>query len=216
VRLATTVRLETHARRVTIDSPLVRARRVTTVPHVMIEPLGQTGRIGLRATSLPSAMDDPFAKDATSMPRVSLTVPFERHETSDAMTVQRGTRVPFVTIAPRAMIAPRVTTVSRGTRVPFAMIVPLVTTAVRFAMTDRRAMTAVRRGMIAPRVPIAFHETRVPFAPTVRPGMTVPHVTTVSLATIVPHVATRTFTRRVMKRRSTSPATMSYSIACRH
>jgi hypothetical protein len=211
-----TVRPETHARRVTIDSPPVRAPRVTTVPHVMIEPLGQTGRIVLHATSLPSAMDGPFAKDATSMPRVSLTVPFERHETSDARTVQRETHVPFVTIAPRAMIAPRVTTVSRGTRVPFAMTVPLVMTAVRLVTTDRRAMTAVRHETIVPRVPIAFHETRVPFAPTVRRGMTAPPVTTVLLATNVPHVATRTFTRRVMKRRSTSPATMSYSIVSRH
>jgi hypothetical protein len=211
-----TVRLETHALRVTIDSPPVHAPRVTTVPLVMTEPLGLIGQIALRATSLPSATDDPFAKDATSTPRASLTVPFGRHVTSDAMTVRRGTRVPFATIARRVTIEHHVMSVSRGTRVPFATTVPFVTIAVRRVTTDPRAMTADRPETTVPRVTTVFRGTRVRFAPTVRRAMTVRHVTTVSLATSVPPVATRTSIRRVMKRRFTSPATMLYSIVSRH
>jgi hypothetical protein len=192
-----------------------------TAPRVMTELLERTGLTVLRATSLPSATVDPSAKDATSMPRASLTVPFARPVTSDAMTVRRGTPDPSVMIAQRvmtvrfAMTVPREPTVFRGIRVPSVMTVRLVMTVARCATIAPHGMTVAPSETTADRGPIDFLVTRDPFATTVRHEMTVPRVTIVSLATNVPPAATRTSIRPATKRRFTNPATTSCSIACR-
>jgi hypothetical protein len=168
----------------------------------MTELLERTGLTVLRATSLPSATVDPSAKDATSMPRASLTVPFARPATSDATTVRHGTPVRRVMTVPFAMTVRRVPTVFPGILVRHVMTVRLVTTV---ALSE----TTADRG------PIASLVTRDPFAMTVRHGMTVPRVTIVSLETNVLPAATRTSIRRATKKRFSNQATTSCSIACR-
>jgi hypothetical protein len=135
--------------------------------------------------------------------------------TNDVMTVRHGILVPFVTIAQREMIVPRVMTASLGTPVPFVMIVrPAMTVA-------QRAMT-VRRVTIVPRVTTVFRGTHVPFETTVRPattvaplGMIVLRAMTALPATNAPPAAIRISIRRATKRRSTSPAMTSCSTVCR-
>jgi len=195
---------------------------VPTAPRVMTELLERTGLTVLRATSLPSATVDPSAKDATSMPRASLTVPFARPATSDATTALRGTPVPSVMIALRAMTVLRVPTVFPGILVRHVMTDQLVMTVAPCVMTVAPCATIALHGMIvalsettADRGPIASLVTRDPFAMTVRHGMTVPRVTIVSLETNVLPAATRTSIRRATKKRFTNPATTSCSIACR-
>jgi hypothetical protein len=202
-----TVRFAMRAQRVTIDSPAVHAQRVMTALPVMTEPLGPIDRIGLRATSLPSATDDPSAKDATSMPRASSTVPFGPHATSDAMTARL------------AMHDPRVMTVRRATTELLAPIAfratpdPFATTVLRVMTVDLPVMT-VRLARTAATVRSARHVMTVVM--TVDLLVTIaPRVLTVSRATTVPHAATRTSTRRVTKKPSTNPATMSCLIAFR-
>jgi hypothetical protein len=180
-----------------------------TAPRVMTELLERTGLTELLATSLPSATVDPSAKDATSMPRASLTVPFARPATSDATTALRGTPVPSVMIALRAMTVLRVTTVFRGILVPFVMTVAPCATIAQHGMTVALSETTADRG------PTASLVTRDPFATTVRHGMTVLRVTIVSLETNVLPAATRTSIPRATKKRFTNPATTSCSIACR-
>jgi hypothetical protein len=194
---------------------VMTVRRAPIAPRVMTEHLERTGPTALRATSSPSAMVDPSAKDATSMPRASLTVPFARPVTSDATTVRRGTRVPSVMTALRVMTAHRVPTVFRGILVPHAMTDRLATTVVRCATIAPHGMTVAPFETTAPRGPIASLVTRDPFATTVRHGMTVPRVTIVSLGMNAPPAATRIFIRRATRKRFTSPAMTSCSTACR-
>jgi hypothetical protein len=172
-------------------------------PRVMTELLERTGLTVLRATSLPSATVDPSAKDATSMPRASLTVPFARPATSDATT------------ALRAMTVLRVTTVFPGILVRHVMTDQLVMTVAPCATIVQHGMIVALSETTADRGPIASLVTRDPFATTVRHGMTVPRVTIVSLETNVLPAATRTSIRRATKKRFTNPATTSCSIACR-
>jgi hypothetical protein len=188
---------------------------VPTAPRVMTELLERTGLTVLRATSLPSATVDPSAKDATSMPRASLTVPFARPATSDATTALRGTPVPSVMIALRAMTVLRVTTVFRGILVRHVMTDQLVMTVAPCATIALHGMIVALSETTADRGPIATLVTRDPFAMTVRHGMTVPRATIVSLETNVLPAATRTSIRRATKKRFTNPATTSCSIACR-
>ncbi len=182
---------------------VMTVRRAPIAPRVMTEHLERTGPTALRATSSPSAMVDPSAKDATSMPKASLTDPFARPVTSDATT------------ALRVMTAHRVPTVFRGILVPHAMTDRLATTVVRCATIAPHGMTVAPFETTAPRGPIASLVTRDPFATTVRHGMTVPRVTIVSLGMNAPPAATRIFIRRATRKRFTSPATTSCSTACR-
>jgi hypothetical protein len=203
VRLVTTVRFA------------MIAPPVPTAPRVMTELLERTALTVLRETSLPSATVDPSAKDATSMPRASLTVRFARPVTNDATTARRGTPVPSVMTVRLVMTVPREPTVFRGIRVPSVMTVRLVMTVARCATIAPHGMTVAPSETTADRGPIDFLVTRDPFATTVRHEMTVPRVTIVSLATNVPPAATRTSIRPATKRRFTNPATTSCSIACR-
>jgi len=184
-------------------------------PRVMTELLERTGLTVLRATSLPSATVDPSAKDATSMPRASLTVPFARPATSDATTALRGTPVPSVMTALRAMTVLRVPTVFPGILVRHVMTDHLVMTVAPCATIALHGMIVALSETTADRGPIASLVTRDPFAMTVRHGMTVTRVTIVSLETNVLPAATRTSIRRATKKRFTNPATTSCSIACR-
>jgi hypothetical protein len=201
VVLVTTDPPATHVRHVTTDTPVERAQRATTVrfattavlaPHVMTAPRARIAPTAPPETNTHSAMVDLFVKVATLMRRASSTVRFVRLETNDATSV------------PRTMT------------VRFAMTVRLVTTVLPEAHAPRA--TTVRRARIVPTdrfahlVMIDLHVTTVAhLATTADPAQIASRVTTGRHGMTVPRAATRTSTRRVTRRRFTSPETTSYS-----
>jgi hypothetical protein len=174
-----------HARRVTTASVVQHVPLVMTVRLVMTVHLARIAPIAHLAMNLRSAMVAPFAKDATSTPRASLIAPSVRRVMSDVTTV------PFVM------------TVHLVPIVLFVTIGPHATTAVPFVTTAHRALTeTIGRSALLVTIVVM---TAVPCATTAVPAPIAPPATT------VPPAVTRTSTPRVTRRRSTSPATMSYS-----